>query len=61
MLLVGAGGIGCELLETLDFSGFQDNHMVSQPSLLLFLLLLLVYGVIAVLVIVIAAVRIVRV
>ena len=34
--MVGAGGIGCELLKTLALSGFQDIHIV---SFLLFLLL----------------------
>lgn len=27
--MVGAGGIGCELLKTLVLSGFQDIHIVS--------------------------------
>ncbi|KAF8410550.1 hypothetical protein HHK36_003081 [Tetracentron sinense] len=41
VLMVGAGGIGCELLKTLALSGFQDIHIVSSfHGLSLFLLLL---------------------
>ena len=29
--MVGAGGIGCELLKTLALSGFEDIHIVSVP------------------------------
>lgn len=33
--MVGAGGIGCELLKTLALSGFEDIHIVSLGNLIL--------------------------
>ena len=30
VLMVGAGGIGCELLKTLVLTGFKHIHLVSQ-------------------------------
>ncbi|MBA0717034.1 hypothetical protein Golax_004878 [Gossypium laxum] len=34
--MVGAGGIGCELLKTLALSGFQDIHIVARDAVLRF-------------------------
>lgn len=31
VLMVGAGGIGCELLKTLVLTGFKHIHLVSYP------------------------------
>ncbi|XWS67862.1 hypothetical protein CRYUN_Cryun04dG0041400 [Craigia yunnanensis] len=36
LLMVGAGGIGCELLKTLALSGFQDIHIVARDAVLRF-------------------------
>lgn len=38
--MVGAGGIGCELLKTLALSGFQDIHIVSIFDFCYFYLLI---------------------
>jgi len=33
VLVVGAGGIGCELLKNLVLTGFKDVHIVSPSNL----------------------------
>lgn len=39
--MVGAGGIGCELLKTLALSGFSDIHIVSKIFIIIFFLFFL--------------------
>ncbi|XP_035220002.1 SUMO-activating enzyme subunit 2-like [Stegodyphus dumicola] len=33
LLIVGAGGIGCELLKTLVLTGFEDLHVIDLDTI----------------------------